>query len=151
MYGLFISRNEKNSRHVMPFRRVMWTRLIVQELFKKKKACDYDYCYDYYADIEQCGIALNHVFEWSPWKTQYDQTTMGGGNRGKNHMGRAINQLTNLHIHVINIKVHTMRHINALILNSHITKIINILCLHMEATLMQHNVRSFAHSTFIKR
>lgn len=37
MYGLFISRNEKNSRHVMPFRRVMWTRLIVQELFRKKR------------------------------------------------------------------------------------------------------------------
>lgn len=63
---------------------------------------------------------------------------MGGGNRGKNHMGRAINQLTrNLHIHVINRKVHTMRHINALILNSHITEIIKILCLHMEATFMQ--------------
>lgn len=78
---------------------------------------------------------------------------MGGGNRGKkNHMGRAINQLTrNLHIHVINRKVHMMRHINALILYSHITEIINILCLHMEATFMQHNVRSFAHSTFIKR
>lgn len=37
MYGLFISRNEKNSRHVMPFRCVMWTRLIVQNLFRKKR------------------------------------------------------------------------------------------------------------------